>query len=130
MSRKWWATLIAVAVVIGVFAAIKLMPLYATLVAVGTYVFGCFSGYILKKKEIIEKIVEKPVEVIKEVVKKVEVPVEKVVEKVVYVPTDPTVNPEVEQPKAEVPVEVAKADLEVPAKSRRRRKSINKKVAE
>ena len=60
----------------------------------------------------------------------VEAPVEKVVEKVVYVPAEPTVKPEAEQPKTEVPVEVAKADLEVPAKSRRRRKSTNKKVAE
>lgn len=75
MSRKWWTVLITAAVVVGLIVAVKLMPIWATLVAVGSYAFGVFSGYVLKK----EKIVEKPVEVIKEVVKRVEVPVEKIV---------------------------------------------------
>lgn len=79
MSRKWWVYLIVVAVIVGVVAAVKLMPMYATLVAIGSYIFGCFSGYILKKKEVIEKIVEKPVVVTKEVVK--EIPIEKIVYK-------------------------------------------------
>lgn len=127
MSRKWWTILIVIAVVVGVFAAIKLMPLYATLVAVGTYAFGCFSGYILKKKEIIEKIVEKPVT--KTVTKTVEVPVEKVVEKIVYIPTPEPDSDETGGVKAVEPVAVAE-DLEVATKSRRRRKNSNKKVAE
>lgn len=103
MSRKWWAAIIIIAVVVGGFAAIKLMPLWATLVATGSFAFGAFSGYVLKKKEIIEK----PVEVIKEV------PVEKIVYK--EVPAETWAVPESAEP-------------EVKAKTRKRNR--NKKVAE
>lgn len=113
MSRKWWTVLIVAVTVIGLFAAIKLMPYWATLVALGSFVFGCFSGYILKKKEIIEKIVEKPVEVIKEVIK--EVPVYPV--------------PETVSAAAEAIPEESK-DAPVEAKPKPKRKNKNKKVAE
>lgn len=117
MSRKSWSILIGIVVVVGVFAAIKLMPLYATLVALGTFAFGCFTGYILKKKEIIEKIVEKPVEVIKTITK--EVPVE--VEKIVY-RDSPSESKECEPDCAEVTHE------EVQPKAKKRNRS--KKVAQ
>lgn len=109
MSRKWWTVLIVAVTVIGLFAAIKLMPYWATLVALGSFVFGCFSGYILKKKEIIEKIVEKPVEVIKEV------------------PVYPV--PETVSAAAEIIPEESK-DAPVEAKPKPKKKSKNKKVAE
>lgn len=116
MSRKWWTVLIVAVAVIGLFAAIKLMPYWATLVALGSFVFGCFSGYILKKKEIIEKIVEKPVEVIKEV--KVPVEVIKEVIKEVLVSTAAEIIPEESK------------DAPVEAKPKPRKKNKNKKVAE
>lgn len=117
MSRKWWAVIIVIAVVVGGFAAVKLMPLWATLVAAGSFVFGTFSGYILKKNEIIEKIVEKPVEVIREVVR--EVPVEKIVYK--EVSTDNLFTT------GEISTE---DDPQVEAKPKQRRRNRNKKVAE
>lgn len=99
MSRKWWTVIITIAVIIGVFTAIKLMPLWAIIIAIGSFAFGAFSGYILKKKDIVEKIIEKPVEVIKTITK--EVPVE--VEKIIYrEPTKEAVESDsvkVEQPK-------------------------------
>ena len=113
MSRKWWTVLIVAVAVIGLFAAIKLMPYWATLVALGSFVFGCFSGYILKKKEIIEKIVEKPVEVIKEVIQEV----------LVY-PAPETVSAA-----AEIIPEESK-DAPVEAKPKPKKKNKNKKVAE
>lgn len=117
MSRKSWSILIGIVVVVGVFAAVKLMPLWATLVALGTFAFGCFTGYILKKEEIIEKIVEKPVEVIKEVVR--EVPVEKIVYK--EVSTDNLFTT------GEM---VTEDDPEVESKPKQRKRNRNKKVAE
>lgn len=121
MSRKWWTVIIVIAVVIGGFAAVKLMPLWATLVAVGSFAFGAFSGYILKKKDIIEKIVEKPVEVIREVIKEVvrEVPVEKIVYK--EVSTDNLFTT------GEISTE---EDPQVESKPKQRRRNRNRKVAE
>nr|DAJ62969.1 MAG TPA: hypothetical protein [Crassvirales sp.] len=121
MSRKWWTVLIVTVAVIGLFAAIKLMPYWATLVALGSFVFGCFSGYILKKKEIIEKIVEKPVEVIKEV----KVPVEVIKEVIKEVP----VYPVPDTADAEIIPEESK-DAPVEAKPKPKKKNKNKKVAE
>lgn len=123
MSRKWWTVLIVAVTVIGLFAAIKLMPYWATFVALGSFVFGCFSGYILKKKEIIEKIVEKPVEVIKEV----KVPVEVIKEVIKEVPVYPV--PETVSAAAEAIPEESK-DAPVEAKPKPKRKNKNKKVAE
>lgn len=126
MSRKWWTVLIVAVTVIGLFAAIKLMPYWATLVALGSFVFGCFSGYILKKKEIIEKIVEKPVEVIKEV----KVPVEVIKEVIKEVPVYPVYPvPETVSAPTEVISEESK-DAPVEAKPKPKKKSKNKKVAE
>lgn len=122
MSRKWWTVLIVAVAVIGLFAAIKLMPYWATLVALGSFVFGCFSGYILKKKEIIEKIVEKPVEVIKEVKVPVEV-IKEVIKEVSVYPVPETAAV------AEVILEESK-DAPVEAKPKPKKKSKNKKVAE
>lgn len=120
MSRKWWTVLIVAVVIVGLFAAVKLLPLWATLMAAGTYFFGCFSGYILKKKEIIEKVVEKPVEVVKTITKTIEVPVETIV----YVD-----RPVLEENKEESILLVDDAPkVESSTRSKRRRKS--KKVAE
>ena len=120
MSRKWWATIITVAVVIGLFATIKLLPFWATLLAAGSFAFGAFSGYILKKENIVEKVIEKPVEVIKEVIKKVEVPVEKIVYRDVAVEAEPQVAQESAEAMAE----------DAPVESKPKRKSRNRKVTE
>lgn len=123
MSRKWWATIITVAVVIGLFATIKLLPFWATLLAAGSFAFGAFSGYILKKENIVEKVIEKPVEVIKEVIKKVEVPVEKIVYRDAAAVE---AEPQVAQESAEAIAE----DAPVESKPKLKRKSRNRKVAE
>lgn len=113
MSRKWWAALIGVAVVVGLFVAIKMLPLWATLLAAGSYAFGYLSGYLLKK--------EKIVEVIKQVEKKVVVPVEKIVEVIKYVPAETEPEAAVVPVEEEAPVEVKKP---------KKRRNSNKKVAE
>lgn len=122
MSRKWWATIITVAVVIGLFATIKLLPFWATLLAAGSFAFGAFSGYILKKENIVEKVIEKPVEVIKEVIKKVEVPVEKIVYRDAAVEAEPQI--------AQESAEAIAEDAPVESKPKLKRKSRNRKVTE
>lgn len=66
-KQKWIIALIAVAVVVGVIAAVKLMPMYATLACVASFVLGWIGGYNSKRPEIkeipVEKIVEKIIEV-------------------------------------------------------------------
>ena len=55
MSRKGWIIAICATVVMGILTAIKLMPLWATFLAVGSYVFGCISGYIFKSDTLKEE---------------------------------------------------------------------------
>lgn len=66
-KQKWILGLIAVIVVIGAIAAVKLMPMYASLACVASFVLGWIGGYNSKRPEIkevpIEKIVEKIIEV-------------------------------------------------------------------
>lgn len=62
-TKRWVALGITALVIVGSLALIKILPFYATIACLITFVLGFISGYIFKNKEVVEKIVEKIVEV-------------------------------------------------------------------
>lgn len=62
MNKNVLIPIIIGVVAVAILAVVKIIPYYATLIALATFVGGCFAGYFLKKKEIVEKVVEIPVE--------------------------------------------------------------------
>lgn len=48
-KEKWILAAIIIVVIVAILAAIKLLPFYATIIALVTYVFGIGTGWFLKR---------------------------------------------------------------------------------
>lgn len=48
-KEKWILAAIIIVVIVAILAAIKLIPFYATIIALVTYVFGIGTGWFLKR---------------------------------------------------------------------------------
>ena len=48
-KEKWILVAIIIVVIVAILAAIKLLPFYATIIALVTYVFGIRTGWFLKR---------------------------------------------------------------------------------
>lgn len=123
MSRKWWAIIISIVVIVGVVLAVKFMPVYATLVSIGSFVVGVFAGHkLFPEIKVEEKTVEVPI--LKTIMK--EIPVEKIV----YVDNERP-SPKMSESRCEADAAEPQPKQAAPTSANKARKrSRSKKVAE
>ena len=49
LKEKWLICLIILAVILGLVLAVKLLPIYVTIISIATFIFGIGSGWFMKR---------------------------------------------------------------------------------